>query len=98
MAMTDLQRSHAELRAAVILAGKEIRKLNFGASRQPRPCDSSACPAGLPRRRAKRGDHRAGAAGPQEARIEAEAGARASDIVRAGYPLDSGDPNRLWFA
>jgi hypothetical protein len=28
--MTDLQRSHAELRAAVILAGKEIRKLNFG--------------------------------------------------------------------
>jgi hypothetical protein len=30
MAMTDLQRSHAELRAAVILAGKEIRKLNFG--------------------------------------------------------------------
>ena len=28
--MTDLQRSHAELRAAVMLAGKEIRKLNFG--------------------------------------------------------------------
>lgn len=28
--MTELQRSHAELRAAVMLAGKEIRKLNFG--------------------------------------------------------------------
>jgi hypothetical protein len=28
--MTDLERSHAELRAGVILAGKEIRKLNFG--------------------------------------------------------------------
>jgi hypothetical protein len=28
--MTDLQRSHAELRAAVILAGKEIRKLTVG--------------------------------------------------------------------
>lgn len=30
--MTDLERSHAELRAAVTLAGKEIRKLNFGDS------------------------------------------------------------------
>jgi hypothetical protein len=28
--MTDLERSHTELRAALILAGKEIRKLNFG--------------------------------------------------------------------
>jgi len=28
--MTELQRSRAERRAAVILAGKEIRKLNFG--------------------------------------------------------------------
>jgi hypothetical protein len=28
--MTDLQRSHAELRAAVLLAGKEIRKLDLG--------------------------------------------------------------------
>jgi len=28
--MTDFQRSHAELRAAVILAGKEIRKLTLG--------------------------------------------------------------------
>jgi hypothetical protein len=27
--MTDLEGSHAELRAAVLLAGKEIRKLNF---------------------------------------------------------------------
>jgi hypothetical protein len=33
--MTDLQRSHAEVRAAVILAGKEIRKLNFGRSDSP---------------------------------------------------------------
>ena len=35
MAMTELQRSHAELRAAVILAGKEIRKLNFGRVDSP---------------------------------------------------------------
>ena len=35
MAMTDLQRSHAELRAAVILAGREIRKLNFGRADSP---------------------------------------------------------------
>ena len=27
--MTDLERSHAELRAAVIVAGREIRRLNF---------------------------------------------------------------------
>jgi hypothetical protein len=33
--MTDLQRSHAELRAAVISAGKEIRKLNFGRADSP---------------------------------------------------------------
>ena len=33
--MTDRQRSHAELRAAVILAGKEIRKLNFGRADSP---------------------------------------------------------------
>ena len=33
--MTDLQRSHAELRAAVILAGKEIRKLIFGRADSP---------------------------------------------------------------
>jgi len=30
MAMTDLQRFHAKLRAAAILAVKEILKLNFG--------------------------------------------------------------------
>lgn len=30
MSKSDLARSHDELRAAVILAGKEIRKLNFG--------------------------------------------------------------------
>jgi hypothetical protein len=33
--MTELQRSHAELRAAVMLAGKEIRKLNFGRGDSP---------------------------------------------------------------
>jgi hypothetical protein len=33
--MTDLQRPGAELRAAVILAGKEIRKLNFGRAEVP---------------------------------------------------------------
>jgi hypothetical protein len=33
--MTELERSHAELRAAVILAGKEIRKLNFGRADSP---------------------------------------------------------------
>jgi hypothetical protein len=33
--MTDLQRSHAELRGAVILAGKEIRGLNFGRADSP---------------------------------------------------------------
>jgi hypothetical protein len=35
MAMTELQISHTELRAAVILAGKEIRKLNFGRADNP---------------------------------------------------------------
>jgi hypothetical protein len=34
-AVTELQRSHAELRAAVILAGKEIRELNFGRADSP---------------------------------------------------------------
>ena len=33
--MTELERSHAELRAAVILAGKKIRKLNFGRADSP---------------------------------------------------------------
>lgn len=33
--MTDLERSHAELRAALILAGKRIRKLNFGRRDDP---------------------------------------------------------------
>ena len=33
--MTDLQRSHAELRVAVILADKEIRKPNFGRADSP---------------------------------------------------------------
>jgi hypothetical protein len=35
MAMTNLQRSHAELRAAVMLAGKEICKLNFRRADSP---------------------------------------------------------------
>ena len=33
--MTDLERSHAELRAALRLAGREIRKLNFGRADSP---------------------------------------------------------------
>ena len=33
--MTELQLSHTKLRAAVILAGKEIRKLNFGRANSP---------------------------------------------------------------
>jgi hypothetical protein len=33
--MTELQRSHAELLAAVTLAGKEIRKPNFGKAHSP---------------------------------------------------------------
>ena len=33
--MTDLERSHAELRAALLMAGKEIRKLNFGHADSP---------------------------------------------------------------
>lgn len=35
MTMTDLERSHTELRAAVILAGKQIRKLSFGRRDDP---------------------------------------------------------------
>lgn len=33
--MTPLQRPHAELRAALMLAGKELRKLIFGGSDTP---------------------------------------------------------------
>jgi hypothetical protein len=33
--MTDLERSHAELRAALMLAGKRIVKLNFGRRDDP---------------------------------------------------------------
>jgi hypothetical protein len=33
--MTELQRSHAEHHAAVILAGREIRKLNSGRADSP---------------------------------------------------------------
>jgi hypothetical protein len=33
--LSDLLRSHAELRAAVILAGKELRKLHFGKQTNP---------------------------------------------------------------
>lgn len=33
--MTDLERSHAELRAALMLAGKRTVKLNFGKRDDP---------------------------------------------------------------
>lgn len=33
--MTPIEASHAELRAALILAGKHIRKLNFGKKDDP---------------------------------------------------------------
>jgi len=33
--ITDLERSHAELRAAVLLAGEEIRKLDSGRADSP---------------------------------------------------------------
>jgi hypothetical protein len=33
--VTDLERSHAELRAALMLAGKRIVKLNFGKRDDP---------------------------------------------------------------
>jgi hypothetical protein len=49
MAMTDLQRFHAELRAALILAGKEIRKLNFELNGPIAPCwPYFAVPCGSP--------------------------------------------------
>ena len=35
MVKSDLLRSHDELRAALVVAGKEIRKLNFGRSDTP---------------------------------------------------------------
>lgn len=35
MAKSDLQRSHDDLRAALLIAGKEIRKLNFGRTDTP---------------------------------------------------------------
>jgi hypothetical protein len=35
MAQSDLLRSHDELRAALLVAGKEIRKLNFGKRDTP---------------------------------------------------------------
>jgi hypothetical protein len=33
--MTDLERTNAELRAAIILVGKRIRRLNFGRCEDP---------------------------------------------------------------
>jgi hypothetical protein len=33
--VTDLERSHSELRAALIVAGREIRRLNFGRQSSP---------------------------------------------------------------
>ena len=35
--MTELERSHDELRAALIVAGKHIRKLSFGKKDDPVP-------------------------------------------------------------
>ena len=35
MPKSDLMRSHDELRAALIVAGREIRKLNFGKKDSP---------------------------------------------------------------
>ncbi len=35
MPKSDLMRSHNELRAALIVAGREIRKLNFGKKDSP---------------------------------------------------------------
>ena len=47
--MTEIERSHAELRAALILAGREILKLNFGRKNNLNPrrlravlCDARA--------------------------------------------------------
>jgi hypothetical protein len=54
--MTDLERSHAELRAAVTPAGKRIVKLNFGRRDDPslpilrrvlRDGRAVACPQGI---------------------------------------------------
>jgi hypothetical protein len=33
--VTELEQSHAELRAALVIAGKEIRKLQFGRKDSP---------------------------------------------------------------
>jgi hypothetical protein len=33
--VTDLERSHSESRAALIIAGREIRRLNFGRRNNP---------------------------------------------------------------
>ena len=35
--MTELERSHADLRAALILAGRELKKLQFGSRNSPLP-------------------------------------------------------------
>jgi len=35
--VTDLERSHSELRAALIIAGRKIRRLNFGRRDNPVP-------------------------------------------------------------
>ena len=45
--MTDLERTNAELRAALIIAGKRIVKLNFGKRDDPRPAGASAGAAGF---------------------------------------------------
>ena len=51
--MIDLERSHTELRAALILAGKEIRKLNFRQAEYARAADAPARTQGCGDRGAK---------------------------------------------
>jgi hypothetical protein len=40
--MTDMERTNAELRAALIIAGKRIVKTEFRTTRGPRAADSAA--------------------------------------------------------
>jgi hypothetical protein len=47
--IAGFQHSHAELRAAVMLAGTEIRKLNLGRADTAVVCPAAARPAGGPR-------------------------------------------------
>src|ERR1039458_6093082 len=53
MAMTDLRRPTPKLRAAVVLAGNEIRKLNFGRADRQLSIGSGPCAGGCDRLRAR---------------------------------------------